>query len=138
MECLWRQIHTSMKNPVCDTQPIFLIFSYLSIELSSKNPGVLESKWVTLKILFGSKEMKDKGFASKFLLNLLFSNFKTSLIRGNNTEDRTSACRWNNRNRVYPPAFNNGINNNNENNNGKGQNQWFSDIKQQAVWNCDP
>lgn len=82
--------------------------------------------------------MKDKGFASKFLLNLLFSNFKTSLIRENNTEDRTSACRWNNRNRVYPPAFNNGINNNNENNNGKGQNQWFSDIKQQAVWNCDP
>lgn len=55
------------------------------MELSSKSPGVLEDKWVTLEMFLGSKEMKDKGFTFKSLLNLLFSNFKIPLIRRNNT-----------------------------------------------------
>ena len=61
----------------------------MSKELRSKSPGDLAGKWVTLEILFGGKEMKDKRFVFKFPLNLLFSNFNMPLIRENNTEDRT-------------------------------------------------
>lgn len=54
----------------------FLFSIYLSVELSSKSPGVLVGKWVTLEILFGSKEMEDKGFASELVVFPIFGKRK--------------------------------------------------------------
>lgn len=54
----------------------FLFSIYLSIELSSKSSGVLVGKWVTLEILFGSKEMEDKESASELVIFPIFGKRK--------------------------------------------------------------
>ena len=66
---MWRQQTPLMHSCAMNIPNTSFLFSiYLSIELSSKSPGVLAGKWVTLVILLGSKKMKDTGFASELVI----------------------------------------------------------------------